>query len=377
MPALGAAFADAFLPVQQGRDRRQLRHAIGLGELHVRQGLHGATEHRIADDGGAIDDVFQRSEVVGAQRRMIDEHLDHGRHQQHVGDAMLLHGAGDAVGRKALDNDVGAAAEQARIHRRAIGEVEHRRGVQINSGAGKQPFAERMERIHHQIAVAEHDALGTAGGAAGIEDAAEIAADPHRIGHRRAALDQLFEIVHARRRLAVVGIDQLQAGDGLYERQADRRKRLVHEQDAGAAIAHGVLVLQRAPADVERNDHGAGPARRKVKLEIAVGVHRQHRDAIAGLRTEGADSRREPRHALADLAPVLPSLATDDGQAIRIDLQRTTQSMSDVHRFPPRTFFTLDGGFSAFFFDDFAAIPSVRRIANSAAMSSAGRGPPG
>ena len=66
----------------------------------------------------------------------------------------------------------------------------------------KQTFAKRMECVHHQIAVAEHDSLGAAGGAAGVEDAAEIAADPHRIGHRRAALDQLFEIVHASRRLA-------------------------------------------------------------------------------------------------------------------------------------------------------------------------------
>ena len=33
MPALGAAVADVLVPVQQRRDRRQLGHAVGLGEL--------------------------------------------------------------------------------------------------------------------------------------------------------------------------------------------------------------------------------------------------------------------------------------------------------------------------------------------------------
>jgi hypothetical protein len=49
--------------------------------------------------------------------------------------------------------------------------------------------------------------------------------------------------------------------------------------------------------------------------------------------------------------------------------------MGDVHRFPPR--FTFAGDFSAFVLDDLAARPSVRRMANSAAISSADMAPPG
>ena len=285
--------------------------------------------------------------------------------------------AGDAVGRKALDDDVGAAAQQHRIHRRAIGEVKHRRGVQIDRAARPQAFAERIQRIDHQIAVAEHHALGASGGAAGIEDAGEIAALAHRIRHRRAALDQLFVIVHAGWRLAIIGINQLEARDRIGERGGDGGKGLVDEQDAGAAVAHGVFVLQRAPADVERHDHGAGPAGREIELEIAVGIERQDRDAVAGLRAEGADAGGKPRHAVADLAPVLPPIAIDDGKAVRIDLQRAPQAVRDVHRDTPRDLRFLTGGLSAFFRVDLIASPSVRRIANSAAMASASSAPLG
>ncbi|MEY9615340.1 hypothetical protein ABIF21_008214 [Bradyrhizobium elkanii] len=292
-------------------------------------------QHGVADHGGAVGDPLQGRQIVIAERRVIDEHLDHGRHQQHVGDALLLHGGRDAVRRKALDHDVGAAGQQHRIHRRAIGEVEHRRRVQIDRAARPQAFAERVERIGHQIAMAQHHALGAAGGAAGVEDAGEIVTAAHGIGHRCAARDQRLVILHAGRRLALVGIDQLQAGDGACQRRADRRKRLVDEQDRCAAVAQRVLVLQRRPADVERHDHGAGPADGEVELEIAVGVERQDRDAVAVQRAEGADRGGKAGDAVADLAPVAPPLTADDCEPVWIDLQRAPQSVRDVHSSPP------------------------------------------
>ena len=60
---------------------------------------------------------------------MIDQHLDHGRDQKHVGDALVLNRGHHAFRRERLDHDVGAAAEQQRIHRRAIGEMKHRGGM--------------------------------------------------------------------------------------------------------------------------------------------------------------------------------------------------------------------------------------------------------
>ena len=50
-------------------------------------------------------------------------------------DALVPDRSHHALGRKALDDHVGAAGEQQRIHRRAVGEMKHRRGVQIGRRA--------------------------------------------------------------------------------------------------------------------------------------------------------------------------------------------------------------------------------------------------
>jgi len=132
MASLGAAVADMIVPVEERRDRREFGHAVSLGQAHVWQGRCRAIQQCFADGRCAIGDIAQGRDIVGRQRRMIDQHLDHGRNQQYVGDAFVLDGGHHALRRKALDDDVGAAAKQQRIHRRAIGEMEHRRRVKID-----------------------------------------------------------------------------------------------------------------------------------------------------------------------------------------------------------------------------------------------------
>ena len=82
---------------------------------------------------------------------------------------------------------------------------------------GQKAFGEHVARIAHQIAVAEHHALGAAGRAAGVEDAGEIVAAAPRVGHRRGARRSVL-VVGARRGpvgRSVVGIDQRQSGSPL------------------------------------------------------------------------------------------------------------------------------------------------------------------
>ena len=62
--ALGPALADMFMPVQERRDGRQLRHAVGLAELGGGQGGNRPVQHRFADRRGAVDDVVERRHVV-------------------------------------------------------------------------------------------------------------------------------------------------------------------------------------------------------------------------------------------------------------------------------------------------------------------------
>ena len=118
----------------------------------------------------------------------------------------------------------------------------------------------------------------------------------------------------------------------------------------GAAIAHGVFVLQRAPADVERHDHRAGPAGGEIELEIAVGIERQDRDAIAIAGAERADARRRGaprgRRLRARSARRSPqTMASPFG----LICSARRKSVGDVHRDPPLDLLLLPGGLSAFF----------------------------
>src|SRR5581483_12167273 len=104
--------------------------------------------------------------------------------------------------------------------------MEHWRSMKIDGRALKETLTERVQRINHEIAVAEHDAFRAAGGAAGVEDAGEVGSAAHRIRNRLAAKQQRLVAFHSGRYVAIVGIDQLQTGNRLRQRGARRRKRL-------------------------------------------------------------------------------------------------------------------------------------------------------
>ena len=209
--------------------------------------------------------------------------------------------------------------------------MEHRRGVKIDRRRREQSLAERIQRIRHQVAVAEHHALGAPGGAAGVEDSRKLLPLAHRVRHRRTACDQRLVILHAGGRVGVVGKDRRQVADRPGKRGADRGEGAVDDQKPGAAIAQRVLVFKRAPADVERHDHGAGPCRRQIKFEIAVGIQHQHRDAVPAFDAERPERRRQPRHAIADLLPGPAAIAEDGRWSMPVDLQRAPQTVSHVH----------------------------------------------
>lgn len=228
--------------------------------------------------------------------------------------------------------------------------------------------------------MAEHHPLGAAGGAAGVEDAREVGTAAHRIRNRLALRQQGFVAFHSGRHVAVIGIHQLQSGRGLRQACSCRCECLVDHQHQGAAIAQGVLVFERAPPDVERNDHRAGPCGRQIKFEVSVGIEREHRDAFAGSRPEPTQAARQPRYSFSDLAPVPSPVAKHGGEAIGIDLQRAPQSLRSIHRAPPRRLLFAGGEAPVFADRDFAggvASPSVSRSVNSSAMAAGDIAPSG
>ena len=157
----------------------------------------------------------------------------------------------------------------------------------------------------------------------------------HRVRHRIASAQQGFEILHAGRHLAVIGVHQRQAVDLLRQCDRDRRERLVDQQHLGAAVAHRILVFKLAPADVERDHDASRPSGGQIDFEIAIGVQRQNRDTVAGVDAECPEAGGKTRHALAGLAPGAPPCTENRRQPIGIDLQDPAQSMRDVHFRPP------------------------------------------
>ena len=250
-----------------------------------RQRGHRAIEQRLAHRRGTERDAPQRRQIVRADRRMIDQHLDHRRHQQDLVHPVALDRLHHAFRAEGADHHIGAAAQHQRVHRGTVRQVEHRRRMQIDRIAGEQPLGQHVECVGHQVAVAQHHALGAAGGTAGIEDAGEVVRPPHRVRHRRRRFQQRLVARRTCRRRAIIGMDQPQRSHALRELASELGERVIHHQRHRAAVAQRILDLRRAPADVHRHDHGAGPGDGKIQFQIAILVQHQHADAIAGADT--------------------------------------------------------------------------------------------
>ena len=71
--------------------------------------------------------------------------------------------------------------------------------VEIDGILSGETLGQHVPRVGHQIAVAQHDAFGAPGRAAGVEDAGKLVVSRFRIRDRRGGREQTF-IVRQRRR---------------------------------------------------------------------------------------------------------------------------------------------------------------------------------
>src|SRR5208337_5165883 len=69
---------------------------------------------------------------------------------------------------KRPQNRLRTARQEMDIHGGGIGQMEHRRDVEIDGILSGQALGERVPRVGHEIAVAQHDSFGAPGGAAGV-----------------------------------------------------------------------------------------------------------------------------------------------------------------------------------------------------------------
>ena len=103
-------------------------------------------------------------------------------------------------------------------------------------------------------------------------------------------------------------MDQPQRSDAVRELASEFGERVVHHQRHGRQSRKRILDLRRAPANVDRHDHAAGPGDRKIQFQIAILVQHQHAPrgrrrrcpSLAARRRSARPDRRPPPKCAAD-----------------------------------------------------------------------------
>ncbi|MNM90030.1 hypothetical protein D3C81_1022760 [compost metagenome] len=229
-----------------------------------------------------------------------------------------------------------AAGDHQRHVGSEIGQVKHGHGVQVACLARISARDQRAACRPDQVRVAQHHALGKAGGAAGVKDAGQVVALPVGILDRPAPGNQVLVVEHARRGLAVTGIDDVAQGPGFGGHPGGGfLEGVVHDHDDGVGIVERIQDLSGAPTDIDRIQHRTGPGHRHEVFEIARRVQRIHRHAVTRGNTERAQRTGQPGNARAILGECQPLALEPHREVVGPLLQGAVQALRHVHVLSP------------------------------------------
>ncbi|MCY1494482.1 hypothetical protein D9M68_283540 [compost metagenome] len=124
--AIGDACGAVAFRAVAGDDRRGFGHAVAVGEFHARQTLQRQFQHRCGDRRGAVGHALEAGKVMAGEFRMHDQSLQHGRHQEDVGDTLTLDGLHEFKRLKRGHEDVRFTDNELHDHPRQAGGMEHR-----------------------------------------------------------------------------------------------------------------------------------------------------------------------------------------------------------------------------------------------------------
>ena len=124
----------------QHRDRIAFGLAVELRE-HRADPLDALDQPARRHRRGAVEQQFERGEIGLVERGMIEQHIDHGRHEQREIDALALDGLQHRLGIETLQHVHGAAAHQRRQHLGA-GDMADRRDREIARRLGNLEVGE-------------------------------------------------------------------------------------------------------------------------------------------------------------------------------------------------------------------------------------------
>ena len=326
---------DVILRGKHGDDGGAFGLAVDLQEARFGEGAHGAAEQRDIDGGRAIADRAEGRDIAGGHVGMFDEAAQHDRDEEDVADALGLDQAEHLARVEGGDGDLGRAAKGELEDDGQPADMEERRHVQARGVAAVIGRRGQAQRVGIHVAVAEHDALGGAGGAAGVEDRREVVVVAHGVGHRIGAGDQRFEIVRAGD-LGLAQPDDRELDIGPGAQVFDQRGEIVvDDEEAGVAVIEGIGDLGHAPAGVDGVQDAAGPEGGEDVFEIAVGIGGEHADPVAGFHSKARQPSGQPCDTVGEDGIGLPSVAVDREQVARPFSAGLVQRLCQVHGILP------------------------------------------
>ena len=211
--------------------------------------------------------------------------------------------------------------------------MEHGRGMHVGSARSRHAAGRAAHRGADQIGVAEHHTLGEARRSAGVENACQIFIVPPHVFCGSGPSQQRFVMEHALGRLFLFpAIDHVAQGSGLLAQGLGHGAEVVVDHQHGrAGIVERVQNFRHRPARVARIEHAARPGHAHLVLKVAIGVERQHRNAVTLIHSQRVQSAGQTRHAIAQLPKGASAVSETRGHLIRPLLQGPMQRLGDVH----------------------------------------------
>jgi hypothetical protein len=122
------------LGVQGGCDRRQLGHAIPLGETGTRKCRTCPVEQRRGHRRGAVANTSQRTQVKRGQCRAgitgVEQHLNHRRRKKDFVDLLSGDSLKRDLGRESWQYHMQTTTDRQCCHPGVVGQMKHRHNVQ-------------------------------------------------------------------------------------------------------------------------------------------------------------------------------------------------------------------------------------------------------
>ena len=323
---LGMVFRVMVDATQHGDAIRRFRLAIQLHEDRP-EALHAFDKARWRHRRGAVNDRLQTREIGACDRRMIEQHVDHGRNKESRRDAVLLDEVEKALRIKRLAHHEQARAHHHRDDHRAggVGDRRHRQKAHILRPV---PFGQLGHHHRDLDAMGMHHAFGAPGRAAGVDQDAQV------VGLRDRDQRLRREGLACGEDVLVVGPgaqakDLPQAGHACFQGRTARSKGdRIDEEGLNAGILEqiGMVILggeRMHPGHAHAHQEGGGGDHEGLRPVRRDRRHRIARFVPAGF--ERLDEAAEPvaKFAIADLL-----IVEHEDRAIAAALNRADEQIA-------------------------------------------------